>query len=88
MGSFTFFRMRRAAQFSMRQRLWIKETGRPERRELQQSRRDRMSEVTSFTVVTSLSGVQILPDPTHSTELVVAGFGGLSHKVFHEQCAV
>ena len=88
MGSFTFFRMRQAAQFSMRRRLWIKETGRPERRQLQQSRRDRMSEVTSFTVVTSFSGIKILPDPTDSTELVVAGFGGLSNKVFHERCAV
>ena len=31
--SFTFFSVRRAAQFTMRQRFWIKETGRPERRE-------------------------------------------------------
>ena len=38
--------MRRAAQFCMRQRLWTEEAGRPERRELQQSRGDRMSEVT------------------------------------------
>ena len=33
----------------MLRRLWAEEAGRPERRELQLSRRDRMSEVTSFT---------------------------------------
>ena len=34
----------------MRRRLWTEEAGRPERRELQKSRRNRMSEVISFTV--------------------------------------
>ena len=41
-----FFSMRRAAEFCMRRWLWIEEAGRPERRELQQSRGDRTSEVT------------------------------------------
>ena len=44
-----FFSMRRAAEFCMRRWLWTEEAGRPERRELQQSRRDRMSEVTIHT---------------------------------------
>ena len=38
--------MKCAAQFCMQGRLWTEEAGRPERRELQQSRGDRMSEVT------------------------------------------
>ena len=37
-----------------------------------------MSEVTSFTVASV--EIKILPDKTNSTELVVAGFGGLMLK--------
>ena len=44
-----------------------------------------MSEVTSFTQC-SLGG-KILPDRTNSTELVVAGYGGLTDDVLHGQCA-
>ena len=43
-----------------------------------------MSEVTIFC---SLGG-KILSGRTNSAELVVAGFGGLSNDVLHEQCAV
>ena len=35
----------------------------------------------------SFSG-KILPDRTNSTELVVAGFGGLTDEALHGQCAV
>ena len=44
-----------------------------------------MSQVTSFHC--SLGG-KILPDRTNSTELVLAGFGGLTGEVLHGQCAV
>ena len=47
---FFFLSMTRLAQFCMRQRLGTEEAGRPERRELQWSRCDKMNEVTSFTV--------------------------------------
>ena len=40
-----------------------------------------------FHAVCSL-GRKILPDRTNSTELVVAGFGGLTNEVLHGQCAV
>ena len=40
-----------------------------------------MSEVTSF------RGGKILPDRTNLTELVVAGFGGLTDEVLHGHCA-
>ena len=33
-------------------------------------------------------GGKILPDRTNSTELVVAGYGGLTDEVLHGQCAV
>ena len=33
-------------------------------------------------------GGKILPGRTNSTELVVAGFGGLINEVLHRQCAV
>ena len=33
-------------------------------------------------------GEKILPDRTNSTELVAAGFGGLTNEVLHGQCAV
>ena len=35
-----------------------------------------------------LYGGKIPPDTTNSTELVVAGFSGLTDEVLHEQCAV
>ena len=58
-------------------------TGRLERRELQQSRCDRMSKVTaSFTVG------EIHPERTNLTELVVAGFGDLTTETVHRQCSV
>ena len=33
-------------------------------------------------------GGKTLPGRTNSTELVVAGFGGLINEVLHRQCAV
>ena len=57
--------------------------GRLERREMQQSRCDRMSKVTgSFTVG------EIHPERTNLTELVVAGFGDLTTEIIHGQCSV
>ena len=47
--SFTFFHYELSSTV-MWWRLWTEEAGKSERRELQQSRHDRMSEVTSFTV--------------------------------------
>ena len=49
-------------------------------------RRDRMSEVASFTVASVER--KILLDRTNSMELVVSGFGGLTDEVLHGQCAV
>ena len=39
-----------------------------------------MNEVTSFTIASV--------ERTNSTELIIAGFGGLTDEVLHGQCAV
>ena len=49
-------------------------------------RRDRMSEVASFTVASVER--KILLDRTNSMELVVSGFGGLTDEVLHGQYTV
>ena len=48
-------------------------------------RRDRMSEVASFTAASVER--KILLDRTNSMELVVSGFGGLTDEVLHGHCA-
>ena len=69
----------------MRGRLQTLEAGRPERKELQESRRDRMSEAASISVAPV---ERYFRTGGNSAKLVVTEFGGFTNVVFHGQCAV
>ena len=60
----------------------MEEAGRPERRELQSSRRDRPSDVTSLAVE------MIFSDASDQTELVMTGLTGLTDELVHEESVV